>query len=183
MPHHRLAAFSLLELLVSISIIAVLGAMLLGGFTLIQGRQRAIQADRDLAELSAAVMLYLESHGVLGSDATGGDFSQRPLRFLVSQPIAAGRTAYFTGNSARYRTLAGQAAGDADVDVYLDPWSQPYEFRVVNTERKGFLGTDSVVIFTRSGGQRNRASGRRLDLGAGTRGEWTVIGPDDSALR
>ena len=86
---------SLLELLVSISIIAVLGAMLLGGFTLIQGRQRAIQAGRDAA--LRAQRLRLEH-----LEALAAVQAQRLVE--VREAARAGRHGF-------------AAAGDADIEI------------------------------------------------------------------
>lgn len=123
--HHR-AAFTLLELLAVIAIIAILGTILIG-----MGR-RAVEAGKsararaELALLAAALDGYQRVHG--DYPRTGDAASL--LQSLLGRRGPAG-AALSGGSLIELARFSPEGARDPHVDAavrLVDPWGQPYRY-------------------------------------------------------
>jgi prepilin-type N-terminal cleavage/methylation domain-containing protein len=126
------AAFTLLELLAVITMVAILAGIVLGVGRRESEAGKAARAKAELAVLSVALENYRRSHG----DYPRTDDEARLLQSLIGR--RGPRDAIVNGRSlletARF-VLARPASPDTPTDpfsengaVVLDPWSRPYVY-------------------------------------------------------
>lgn len=126
------AAFTLLELLAVITIVALLAGIVLGAGRRASGAGKIARAKAELAALSAALEGYKRSHG----DYPRTDDAARLLQSLIGRrgpgdAIIDGRSLL----DAAGFVIARPASPDTPTDpfgdtgaVLIDPWSRPYVY-------------------------------------------------------
>ena len=72
----------MVELLIVVSIIAVLASMTMGVITLLQKKARKFETTNLMTQLGLAVTAYLEKNGVLG-EGSAADFRAAPCEYLI----------------------------------------------------------------------------------------------------
>lgn len=85
---HR--AFTLLELLIAVSVAIVLAGLVLGSLSLVKRSQRRVTTTDTLQMVKCAIDMYMDSYGRLGDSNDSHDFLEDPLNFLVRRRSAAG---------------------------------------------------------------------------------------------
>ncbi len=164
-PVHVPRAFTLIELLIVVAIIAILAAIAVPNFLEAQTRAKVSRAKADLRTLATAIEMYTVDHHVPPIDGTkAGDLQANefppttltsPVAYLTSVPADP-----FQGGSTPVAHPPGS-------DEALFPPSWYLGYRYVNT-RYRFNTPPSLI-----GGQRLQAYSERL-------GSWWLysIGPD-----
>ncbi len=120
------AAFTLLELLSVLALVAVLAGMVLGAGRRAAEAGKTARAKAELAALSAALEGYRREYG----DYPQTDDAARLLRSLTGRrsPVNAAINARPTLELARFTTTGAlDPLGNAPA-VLTDPWDQPYVY-------------------------------------------------------
>jgi prepilin-type N-terminal cleavage/methylation domain-containing protein len=127
------AGFSLMEMLVVISIIILLAGLTFGGFAFVKDKQARSQAEIQVKLLENALVAYHADNGEYPlyprADAKGG--TSRIFNALY--PATAGEKVYLTELNPKNDTqgwLEGQT-GTAGLKIY-DPWGNEYYYRTSN---------------------------------------------------
>ena len=116
----RRRAFSLIELLVAVSIMLILAGAVAVNLMHEPGKARQARAKSDLAAFKTALQLYLDDNGVLPSQRQG-------LQALVERPAAAPVP------------LRWRAGGYLDrATLPRDPWNNDYLYLVPARAREPF---------------------------------------------
>lgn len=162
-------AFTLLELLAVIAIIALLSGLVIGAGRRATESGRVSRAHAELALLAAALADYQRIHG----DYPQTDDGARLLQALIGRgdPRGAAVTARALIEAARF-TTAGSRDPFADPSaVLVDPWDRPYRYayRTVPSWRNaGYVlysagpdGHDSATLLT--GGHPDPAPAENFD--------------------
>jgi prepilin-type N-terminal cleavage/methylation domain-containing protein len=176
-PGSKLAAFTLLELLTVMAIIAILAGIVLGVGRRASESGKIARAKAELAALSAALESYKHTYG----DYPQTDDEAQLLQALIGRrgPASA---ATITGRSsleaARF-TIAHAASPTVPSDpftdaaaVLIDPWGKPYVYcyktEISPWTNPGFVlysvgpdGNDAPALLT--GGQINAVPAENLD--------------------
>lgn len=126
------AAFTLLELLAVITLLALLAGLVLGVGRRAVETGRTARAKAELAALSAALESYRRTCG----DYPQTDEEARLLQSLMGKrgplgAVIAGRSALETARFVIARPATPDAPADPLADpaaVLLDPWGQPYVY-------------------------------------------------------
>lgn len=156
------AAFTLLELLVVIALVAMLTALVLGGGQFANERARTARARTELAALSVALEAYRQNYG----DYPQTDDEARLLQSLLGRRgptnvVVAGRPLL---EAAKFATAGARDPFADTTAVLVDPWDQPYVYAykvpAVGWSNPGYVlyspgpdGRDSGVLL--SGGLIN----------------------------
>lgn len=97
-------AFTLLELLVVIAVIAVLAGMVLAASGIMRKSQKHLATTTMMGQIVVAMNNYLEKWPRLG-DASANDFRQAPWQYLVVRPKRSGLDAFLEWPTARLAEL------------------------------------------------------------------------------
>jgi general secretion pathway protein G len=120
------AAFTLLELLVVIALIAILTGLVIGVGRRATESGRVARARAELATLAAALETYRRIHG----DYPRTDDAARLLQSLIGRKGAA--NADITGRSlievGRFTVTSSADPFVNPAAVLVDPWGQPYRY-------------------------------------------------------
>ena len=130
----KVKGFTLVELLVVITIILILAGLLVPVITLVKNRQRIAEARTEMQGLSLALSLYLRDYGILGEEAieNPADFKEKPALFLIQRPFLAGRDPYIEPKPSRMVNEAGSVVAMGEVTQVLNVWGVPIEVIVTN---------------------------------------------------
>lgn len=154
---NRKSGFTLIEILVVISIIGILVALLMPALSMIRNKQKQVATQKLLQSVSFALDTYIGDYAIFGTVggtktlSSGVDVSQdafdTPLRFLVTdakgEPLELKKTQMAFGDPATPVVDKSQA------QVLLDAWLQPVSFFVVNQQGAGGRGpwyTEQVML-------------------------------------
>jgi prepilin-type N-terminal cleavage/methylation domain-containing protein len=146
----RRGAFTLVELLIVIAIIAILATLVVAGLGVAQEAQRQTEATALVTSVKTALENYLRDEGTfpgfgLKPDPDRNDFPHL-YRALMYEPPIGGSSAPYLDNPPKeklvvadgeddkgdpvYRVAEKDEVEDAKVDKYiLDPWGKPYVYR------------------------------------------------------
>ncbi len=156
---NRLAAFTLVELLTVIAIIAILAGLLLAAGSGIMKKAARSRASAEIQAMSTALEAYKTDNGIypVGNTtaSSGSSLTGPPTGSYPGDPVVANIAAYQTASEALYQALSGQtyysAAPTAGVKSYMsfklsqigsptgplsyikDPWTNPYGYSTGNT--------------------------------------------------
>ena len=124
--HGRKKAFTLLELLVVIAVVAVLSGIVLGVGRRAAESGRNARARAELSLLSAALDSYKLTHG----DFPRTDVPARLLQSLIGKrgPTYLPATGRALIESAKFTTTGGLDLFSDETAELLDPWGQPYRY-------------------------------------------------------
>ena len=128
--------FTLVELLIVITIILVLAGLLVPIITLVANRQRVAEARVEMQGLSLALSVYLRDYGILGEEAAESptDFKDQPGLFLIQRPFLAGKDPYVEPKPNRMVNDAGQVVAMDEATQILNIWGVPIEVIVTNAK-------------------------------------------------
>ena len=180
MTRSAASGFSLIELLVVISIVAVLVAMLVGGIAVLRRRAHVESARQTVRELESAIALYVERDPRKRFPPVAADLS-----------LATGAGGVLTA----LETSQAWTRSDHDIDQagrLLDPWGKPYRYsltRPVPASGGAALSTwnwDQVAGHERRWGPRWDAGTNATVTGALPYAYVWALGPDsrsDDATR
>ena len=152
-PAPRLWAFTLVELLVVISILVVLGALAFPAISGVLERAKKTQAKNDLVQIVTAVRAYYTEYGRFpleageqSHDVTFGESSYQDQLFNVLRANGSGRDApandnlnprripFLTAADAKDPTKPkGGIVPDSAASkrgMFVDPWGTPYLIRI-----------------------------------------------------
>jgi len=130
------SGMTLIELLMVITIIALLIGLLLPALALLKRNQATLETRRMLGDLGLAVTTYLQQWPRLG-DGTGSsadDFSAEPLRWLA-QSLPGTKTPLYAvpPRFAARRTPTGwEPCALGAATMVLDAWGRPLQVTVTN---------------------------------------------------
>lgn len=156
----RRRAFTLIEVLVVIAVVAVLAAITLSISSGARDKAAQDRARSELAVLSTALERYRAVYGAYPQD------EQDPTALL--QALSGNRTpSGGVDTRAPFITLAGLVLSDAE-DAMVDPWDQPYVYVPFNSGvRKGFrlysIGQDGRDVPPTSSGVFDKWADENLD--------------------
>jgi general secretion pathway protein G len=122
----RIAAFTLLELLAVIGLVAVLTGLVLGVGRRASDTGKAARARAELAILTAALESYRIAHG----DYCRTDDPARLLQSLIGKrgPDYQSTTFRSLIEADRFTIRLGLDPFTDDTAVLIDPWGQPYRY-------------------------------------------------------
>jgi prepilin-type N-terminal cleavage/methylation domain-containing protein len=166
--HHRAPrGFTLVELLIVISIMAILAGILIPSITVVRQQAKIAGAQSLIKRLEAAIVSFESDHGYYPPDAveTGTalyDPVQPDLSSLATTPITADQvppqalyyyvTNGFVGENAPYTTIARGAEAYFFDEVFtqrlpaiVDPWGRPFLYNRKPRGTTGNFKTDSGV--------------------------------------
>ena len=145
-PSHRApGAFTLIELLTVITIIAILMGLLFPAMGMVKEQGRKTQAKNDVTQITTAIKAYYTEYGKYpptstttptSDEYTGGDKGSNAELFNVLRSRTDGSTvnANYAGNTRRIPFFEGRGATDpakpkngfgSDGQLY-DPWGKAY---------------------------------------------------------
>lgn len=170
MPHapcstlRKRSAFTLIELLIVIAIIAILAGL---AFPAVQGALNSgkkAQARNDVQQLAAAIKAFQLEYGRLPSTATGSD--------TVNADNAAVIAALTGSNSLNPRgvvffepKVAKGGKGGLDGGAYKDPWGNPYTIMLdtsYDNKISAYGQTNFTTVIVSSPGGTNAAATNNL---------------------
>jgi prepilin-type N-terminal cleavage/methylation domain-containing protein len=132
----RQAGFSLIELVVVVSIIAVLAALTLGAFNFISQKNARTKADLQIKLLANAIQTYHSDNRSYPVNADpngerGDEVLYKALYWDGFQNRTNGGTIYLAELDPNNNTKGGQAwmQGKDDQARIVDPWGHPYRYR------------------------------------------------------
>jgi prepilin-type N-terminal cleavage/methylation domain-containing protein len=193
---HRACAFTLIELLIVITVIAVLVGIAFPAYQGIQDRAKKVQAKNDLMQIVTAVNAFYTEYGrypvlsTIGAngtyDGTNNDQLFNVLRGTASQGEQLGlnprRIAFMNLPVAKDASAPKSGIGQGD-GKYYDPWGTPYQVRLdvnysnwvqTNPPYKNAPSWDGV-----NGGALAWSYGKDGKLGAQGNGDAKTSGFDD----
>ena len=130
MKNHRSrrpGAFTLIELLIVISIIAILAGLAFPAVQGALGQGRKAQARNDVNQLAAAIKAYQLEYGRLPSTGSSGDTANADNRTVVGALIQS--NAQLNPRGIVFfepKTAKGNKAGIGTDNTFYDPWGMPY---------------------------------------------------------
>ena len=153
--------FTLMELLIVITIILVLAGLLLPAISMLRSKQRVTTTTALMNQVVVALTSYLELHATLGDGADDQAFARDPLRYLCRDPAKSGRGAYLELRANQLlRDVSGSGAGPyvpatpADATHLADAWRDPLEFQVRHAAVAGAAArfyVDRLLLRSRAG--------------------------------
>jgi type II secretory pathway pseudopilin PulG len=188
MPTPRRRAFTLLELLITITIIMVLVSMMFVVMRMLQRQKNKVMTRSMMNQISLALTDYLGTYPLLGiaADATSSDFVDSPWTFLGRNRIAAGKVPYLdllakflaTGPAAGPWGAATQANGDQLLDTYTAAdRSNHFVWAIINQQTGGngpFTYTDEIWIRSTAGTPNDVSDDLIMHLTTKD-GQWTSL--------
>jgi general secretion pathway protein G len=132
-PHPRPPAFTLLELLAVIALLAILSGLVLGVGRRAVESGRIARARAELAAIGAALETYSRTYG----DYPRTDDAAQLLRALL------GRRGPASNAAINGRALLEPAKFTITNDRLVDPWGQPYRY---NYKRPGDAWTNPAFV-------------------------------------
>ncbi len=125
-PTPAVAAFTLLELLVVIGLIALLTGLVIGAGRHASEASKASRARAELSALAAALEAYRLAHG----DYPRTDDPARLLQALIGRrgPDYQAQSGRALVELARFRTDAAADPFSSETAVLVDPWDRPYRY-------------------------------------------------------
>lgn len=106
------AAFTLIEMLVVMAVIALLASIVLSVNFYAQKKSALLRAESEIAAMSAACVSYMNDHGVFPQDGAGATDALCPV--IHGNPASS---EYQRGNIVLYKALSGDAKPGTDPDT------------------------------------------------------------------
>ena len=151
MQANRQRAFTLVELIVVVAVIAILSSLILSGVNQVRQRQIEAEARVQMQGLSLALLTYLDDYGIMGED--GGenptDFQTQPALFLVQRPTLENKTPYIENAPDELADADGKKVGPNLAVQMINPWGRPIEVEITNAKSdptRDFDHTFGIVI-------------------------------------
>lgn len=116
----RLAAFTLIEMLVVMAVIAILASIVLSVNGYAQKKSALLRAQGEIAAMSAACTNYKNDNGVFPQDVGGATNALCPV--IHGNPAAS---EYQKGNIVLYKALSGDAKPGSDPEPPAGPNEKP----------------------------------------------------------
>jgi prepilin-type N-terminal cleavage/methylation domain-containing protein len=187
------AAFTMTELMIVITIIAILIALLIPALNMLRRSQKKVETRGLMDHISLALLQVLETNPILGSihDAGSSDFVDSPWTWLSRNYVAAGKEPpmTLTGKYLAVGPAAGPwgPGGASDSDQILDAFtmadrSNHFIWAIVNGKGSGsatYNYTDQIWIRSTVGTPDNPRDDLILRYRT-KEGQWTPMKYDDA---
>ena len=133
-------AFTLIELMAVLAVIAILAGIVIGGVQVAQTKATRNRALADLERLATAIENYRGAKGFYPSSERPGSgpgrrFGDALVFRLLYEPVSTGsapcielRSGDFDADVAAFAD-AGQAAALLEARRFVDPWGKPWRYR------------------------------------------------------
>lgn len=137
-PQKDKHAFTLIELLIVIAIIAILVGLLFPAFKAVQNQARQVQAKNDLTQIVNAVNAFYTDYGKYPLATDDSTISNNADLFYTLRAVSAGanlnnavnpRQVVFI-NPPNVKTTASPRSGIGSDGQYYDPWGTPYRLKI-----------------------------------------------------
>jgi len=150
------AAFTLIEILITIAVIVLLVGMLFPALSMIRKANNRAISRITLENLKDAITNYLHDFPNLGNANDASDFVASPLTFLYRNPIATGQPPYYEPRVAHAATgsptLYQHATNLSTADQVLDAFGEPVQFQILNSLTvANRLYTYDITMFSQVG--------------------------------
>jgi prepilin-type N-terminal cleavage/methylation domain-containing protein len=138
-PKHT-RAFTFIELLVTMTLIAILASLAFPAFSLVMERARKTQAKNDLTQIVTAVNAYYTEYGkypVVTNDTP--ITTDNSGLFYTLRAVALGANALDVANPRKIvfiqppTSAAGNKSGLGSNGIWYDPWGSPYNIEIDGT--------------------------------------------------
>lgn len=147
-------AFTLIEVLVAVTIIAILLGALLPGLAILRRHQRTQETRALLNGLEYALTQYLDAYGVIGDGGNEEDFINKPWVYLGVRPLEAGRAPFIDPGPKRLKggtATAMTPAGALAATQICDAWDGAFIWKIDNLSLSGRQYTNSIHVSSTAG--------------------------------
>lgn len=145
---HERRGFTLIEMLVTITIIVILAGLSLGGFKFVTAKQAKAQAEIQIKLISKALEEYKLDNGEYPPSSSGNGTLYTKLYYEGSQDATSGKI-YLAELDPDHNKQGWTQGSDASVTI-IDPWGKPYIYRAPGTINPDFdlisLGPDGKPL-------------------------------------
>jgi prepilin-type N-terminal cleavage/methylation domain-containing protein len=169
--------FTLIELIVVVSIILVLAAMAIPGLSALRNSSKRIATVNTMTALAGALDTYMADFGFLGDvrDATSSDFANDPVLFLVRRDVSAGlspRLDILPKQLLRIDAGGWSAVTSVDqANAIADGWGRPIVWGILSVP--GSRGYTHRIEIRSTGPDENDASDDVTMVFSATASRWT----------
>jgi type II secretory pathway pseudopilin PulG len=148
-------AFTLIEILVVVSIIAALAGLLVPVLTMLMKRQKVMSTTRLMNEMANAISTLLSENPLLGEPPTV-PFESKPWEFLGRRQVmntAAGKLPLLDLPARQLSTIAAPTTFVSDRktgELILDTFKRPFVWAVINYDITNAIAPPGVPRYTQS---------------------------------
>ena len=151
----KFKAFTIIEMLTVIAIIAVLVALLMPTITKVTGRAKNTKAKAEMQSIITAIKSYESTYGILPipTDWSNGDINSKYdnlMELLTCVKKGAGGIADTYLNSREIRFLdipQNYTSTSTSINGYRDPWNNKYLIYMDTDYNGQVTGPDSEILY------------------------------------
>ena len=151
---NRRPGFTLIEVLVAVTIIAILIGALLPALALLRRHQRSQETRALLNSLEYGLTQYLDSYGVLGDGGDAEQFEEKPWVYLGVRQLEAGRAPFVDPGPKRLKGGTPEAmtpAGALEATQICDAWGGVLVWEIENQSLAGKQFSNKIHVISTAG--------------------------------